>query len=316
MSTNDMDLEIEPLDAADEIEPLDEMRDLLPSIQEEGPAVPEPSAPPVLALAEVLPADFPLPALVRWVPDLAKKQQLDALVTRALSVDVASEGGMGFADESLAALRAQVTVVEGDFEEPKRLAHELHRSITGRLSEWLAPARDAIAKVGREMAAERRRQEEIAARVRREEQRKADELARENARKAAEAAAKQGAPAAVVEQMQQQAATVTAPPVPVAATAPAPLAHSTVTKTWKARVAGTAADAAPNPSMSELTPAQQAEVLKLMKDVVTGGTPLTAFDINWSYWNARAKAEKSTLTVPGIEAYEELSTRAKAGRRV
>lgn len=306
MSTPDLD--IEPLDTPDEIEPLDDMMDLLPSIAE-APAA-------TLALAEVLAPDFPLPALVRWVPDLAKKQQLDALVTRALSVDVTSEGGMSFADASLAALRAQVTVVEGDFEEPKRIAHELHRSITGRLAEWLAPAKDAITKVGREIAAERRRQEEIAARVRRQEQEKADALARENAKKAAEAAAKQGAPAAVVEQMTLQAATATAPPVPVAATAPAPLAHSTVTKTWKARVAGTPADAVANPSMADLTPAQQAEILKLMKDVVTGGTPLTVFEINWSLLNARAKAEKGTLTLPGIEAYEELSTRAKAGRRI
>jgi hypothetical protein len=306
------DLDIEPIDAPSEIEPLDEMRDLLPAIADAPTAV----APPVLALAEVLPASFPLPALVRWVPDIAKKQQLDVLVTRALSIDVQAECGMGAADEALAALRAQVIVVEGDFDEPKRLAHELHKSITGRLSEWLAPAKDAIAKVGREMAGERRRQEEAAAKARREAQAEADRIAREAAQKAADAAKQAGAPAPVVEQMQQQAAVATAPPVPVAATAPAPLAHSTVTKTWKARIAGTPADANPTPSMAELTPAQQHEVRKLMAEIVAGRQPLTMLEIPWATWQARARAEKSTLAIPGIEAYEEIGTRAKAGRRV
>lgn len=306
------ELDIEPLDSPDEIEPLDEMRDLLPSIADAPAPV---SAPPTLALAEVLPASFPLPALVRWVPDVAKKHQLDVLVTRALSIDVQAECGMGAADEALAVLRAQVVVVEGDFDEPKRLAHELHKSITSRLAEWLTPAREAIAKVGREMAAERRRQEDAAAKVRREAQAEADRVAREAAQRAAEAAAKQGAPAAVVEQMTQQAAVAKAPPVPVAATAPAPLAYSTVTKTWKARIAGTPADADPNPAMSELTPAQQVEIKKLMAEVLAGRQPLTRFEINWSPLNASAKADKVTMTIPGIEAYEDLGSRAKPGRR-
>lgn len=306
-------LDIEPIDTPSEIEPLDDMRDLLPSIADTPAPV---AAPPSLALAEVLPADFPLPTLVRWVPDVAKKQQLDVLVTRALSIDVTAECGMGAADEALAALRGQVVVVEGDFDEPKRLAHELHKSITGRLADWLAPAKDAITKVGREMATERRRQEEIAARVRREEQQRADAIVRENARKAAEAAAAQGAPEPVVEQMKAQAAVATAPPVPVAATAPAPLAHSTVTKTWKARIAGTPADADPLPPVADLSAAQRASVIELLKAIVAGAAPLTCIELNASYLNGRAKADKSTLSIPGIAAFEELSTRAKAGRRV
>lgn len=320
MSTHDID--IEPLDepTPSDIEPLDDMRDLLPSVEATDTtpaALTEAVAPPTpLPIVEVLGADFPLPALTRWVPDLAKKQRLDQAVVYAKTVDVTTETGMEVADAALATIRAEVKAVEADFEEPKRLANELHKSITGRLADWLMDAKVCIETVGRAMAQERRRRDEASAIERRKAQDAADALARETARKAADAAKANGAPAPVVEQMKQQAAVATAPPVPVAATAPAPLRHSTVTKTWKARIVGTPADAAPNPSMAELTPAQQAEIRKLMAEVVAGRQPMTRFEINWSPLNASAKAEKSTMAVPGIEAYEELSTRAKAGRRV
>lgn len=312
------EIDIEPLDAPDEIEPLDDMRDLLPSIAAgDTPAQAQlPVTPTVAPIAEVLGADFPLPALVRWVPDLAKKQRLDAAVVYARNVDVTDDLGMMAADTALATLRAEIKAVEADFEEPKRLANDLHKSITGRLAEWLKDAKAAIDTLGRAMANERRRVEEAAAKVRREEQQRADALARENARKAAEAAAAHGAPESVVEQMKAQAAVATAPPVPVAATAPAPLAHSTVTKTWKARIAGTPADADPLPPVADLSAAQRASVIELLKAIVAGAAPLTCIELNASYLNGRAKADKSTLSIPGIAAFEELSTRAKAGRRV
>lgn len=310
---NAPDLDIDPTtfdDVPDGIEP--EAAEAQAAVDDFATAM----AAPALAIAEVLPADFPLPALVRWVPDVALKTRLDRAVTIANNVDVAAEDGLDAADVAMAEVRGIVKAIEADFDEPKRIAHDLHKSITSRLGEWVAPAKAAIDKVGRAVAAEHRRRDEIAARIRREAQQKADADARKRAEAAATAAAAQGAPAAVVEQMQQQAAVATAPPVPLAPIAPAPLAHSTVTKTWKARIAGTPADDAPNPAMADLTPPQQAAVLTLMKDVIAGGTPLAAFEINWSLLNARAKSEKGTLSIPGIEAFEELSTRAKASRRL
>ena len=131
----------------------------------------------------------------------------------------------------------------------------------------------------------------------------------------AKAAEASQAPAPVVEAMKAQAETIQAAPVPVVAAVPA-LAHTTGVKTWKARIAGSPADAHPNPSMSELSLAQQAQILTLVRAVAEGKAPLSLLEINWSALNARAKAEKSTLTIPGIEAYEEVGMRARPGRRV
>ena len=48
--------------------------------------------------------------------------------------------------------------------------------------------------------------------------------------------------------------------------------------------------------------------------VIEGRAAMTLFELNWSALNARAKAEKSALSVPGVEAFEEGSVRAKASR--
>lgn len=296
-------LEIEPEPTLD-IEPEPE-----PAAAQTAPA---PAAP--LALVEVLPADFPLPILTRFVPDARLKVTLSDAVLGALAVPVTGADGLVAADQALATVRASVKAIEAHFEEPTRIANDLHKHLTRTRGEWTAAGVDAVTVVGRRIASEKARLDGIA----REERRKAQEQADADARAAraaeAKAAQAQGAPAAVVQQMQQQAAVATAAPVPVVSAAPV-LASTTVTKTWKARVKGTPADAEPRPQMADLTAPQQSQVRELMAAVIAGTLPLTLFEINWSVLNDRAKGEKGTLALPGIEAYEETGTRAKPGRR-
>jgi len=269
---------------------------------------------PVMALAQILPADFELPALIRFVPDPRLKVALVTAVERAMEVDVTAEGGLALADAALADVRDRTKAITAHFEGPAELSHRLHKSITSTRSEWTMSGTDCVAIVGARIAREQRRREDIAAAARREQQRLADEQARAEAIARAKAVAAQGAPAQVVERMQAEAATVKAAPVPVVA--PAPLKSTTVTKTWKARIKGTPADAEPNPDTSALTGEQKAEIYTLLAAIIAGHQPIALISVNWGTLNSRAKAEKGTLAIPGIEAYEDLGTRSKPGRRV
>jgi hypothetical protein len=270
---------------------------------------------PTMALVEILPPEFDLPRLTMFVPRRELKAHLDEAVTFALTVDVATPDGLSLADSSTAAIRACLKDIETHFAEPTEIAHKLHKRLTGLRGEWMQPGEEAVRTVGRRIAAEKSRLDAIAADARRKAQAEADRIAREQRQREAELAKAQGAPAAVVEQMAAQAKVATAPPVPVIPTA-APLAHTTVTKTWKARVKGTPADAEPIPDTAALTPAQHLQVVELLKAIVAGDVPIVAVKLNDSYLNSRAKAEKQTLAIPGFEAYEEQGTRARPGRRV
>lgn len=293
-------------------EPAQGMRDLLPTAQDVYD-VARASAPP-LAIAEVLPPDFPLPALVRWLPNQGLRRDLQRVTGDALGIDVRGAGGLQAADLALGALRSTIKAVEVHFEEPADIAHRLHKRITGLRGEWLKDATDTVQVVGRRIAVEKQRLDAIAAEQRRKDQEKSDAEARTQRAREAEAAAKQGAPEPIVQQMRQAAAVATAAPVPVAPIVPT-LASSTVTKTWKARVKGTPADADQNPSTADLTGPQKAQVYELLAAIIAGHQPIALIDLNWSAINARARAEKGTLTIPGIEAYEDIGTRAKPGRR-
>ena len=74
------------------------------------------------------------------------------------------------------------------------------------------------------------------------------------------------------------------------------------------------ADAEPNPASNELTAAQQERVFELLRAIVDGKAPITLIDVNWSLANRRAVAEKSTMSIPGLEAVDIGGTRAKPRR--
>lgn len=265
-------------------------------------------------LMELLPPDFRLPALIKFIPNQALRVASENAAASALAVVVEGPEGLQRADLAVAACRASLKGIDEHLEDPIAIANELHKRLTGIRGEWKATGTAAVATVGSRIFAEQRRLEQLAAAERRRLQDEADSLAREHARRESEAAVQANAPAPVVEELKRQAETATAPPVHVPALAPAPLANSTTVKTWKGRIVGTPGSDEANPTMAELSTAQRQTILGAMKDVVEGRAPMAVFEINWSYVNNRAKADKSTLNIPGFEAIEIGSVRAKSTR--
>jgi hypothetical protein len=268
-----------------------------------------------LGLMTVLPADFPLPSLIRFVPDPALKAQIDAAAEAALGIEVVGASGLRQADQAIASLRRAVGDVRQHFEEPASQAHALHVAITSCRGQWMQAGETAITVVGRRIAAETARLQAIADDERRKAQAEANRLERDRLRREAEAAAQQAAPEHIVQAMKAEAETATAPPVAPAVSSPPPLASTTILQTWKARPAGTPADADPNPEIGDLSPMQAGEIRKLMRAAADGLESLACFSIDWGYINRRAKAEGKAFRMAGVEAYQDSSTRAKPGRR-
>lgn len=271
-------------------------------------------APAPAALMQVLPADFPLPTLIRFVPDPALRQAADEAARYALSLEVREAEGCQRADAALTALRTSLKAIDAHFEEPADIANRLHKQITGTRAEWTAAGKAALLTVGTRVATELRRLQAEAQERTRRAQEEENRKARERARQDAEAAAKAAVPAPVVEQMRQQAETVTAPPVAVDAPAPK-LVGSSAVGTWKARLKGCSGEADPLPSTDALTPPQREQVLTLLRAIVAGTAPVQSIELNASYLGKRAKADRSTLDIPGIEAFEDLGLRGKASRK-
>jgi hypothetical protein len=268
-----------------------------------------------LGLMAVLPADFPLPSLIRFVPDPVLKAHVDSTAEAALALEVVGLSGLKQADLALVSVRAAVKSVREHFEDPASQAHALHVAITSCRGQWMQAGETAITVVGRRIAAETARLQAIADADRRKAQAEADAREREARRRQAEEAARQAVPEHIVQALRTEAETATAPPVAPAVTAPPPLASTTILQTWKARPAGTPADADPNPEIGDLSPMQVEEIRKLMRAAADGLESLAAFSIDWGYINKRAKAEGKAFRMVGLEAYQDSSTRAKPGRR-
>lgn len=315
MSLDLDNLELEPQLSAEDFALELDPEPSRPSVEDAVAAVLAPSQEPTpAALMQVLPADFPLPTLIRFVPDPALRIAADEAAKYALSLEVREAEGVQRADAALVTIRTSIKAIEASFKEPTEIANGLHKQLTSTRAEWCAAARGALDTVGRRMALEQRRLQAVEDERRRAAQAEEDRRERERRRQEAEAAAKAAVPAPVVEQLRQQAETATAPPVPV--TAPAPkLSGSSVVGTWKARLRGASGDADPNPAVEEMTPPQKAMVMTLLRAIVDAEHPLIGIQIDWSYWNKRAKADKSTLDAPGIEAFEDLGVRGKASRK-
>lgn len=273
-------------------------------------AIVEPEPPPVL---QILPADFELPKLIRFVPSPALRTQADEAASYALSLTIAGADGAKRGDAACGALRGALKALETHFDEPKTLAHQLHKHITSTLADWSGPAKNALEVVGRRVATETRRLEQEAAERRRRAQEEQDKLARAYAQEEVAAAQAAQAPAAVVEELQRQAETATAPPVNLETAAPR-LAHSSAVAIWKARLVGTSGEADPNPRLEDMTREQRNQMLELLGAIMKGTHPLVGIEVDWAYWNKRAKSDKSALSAPGIEAFEDLGLRGRSSR--
>lgn len=299
-AADDLDILIEPDEPEILIEPDDE--------------APEPSAEAAVsqALVEILPADFPLPLLTKFVPDPALRAAAETAAREALSITVSGPEGLQHADSALTTVRATVKAISAHFEDPTSTAYALHKRLTTVRGEWTAEAEQAVNLVGQRIFSEQRRLEAIAAEDRRLAQAQEDRKAREAARRDAEAAARAHSPAQVVEELQRHAESVTAPPVAPPASAPPALKGTTVISTWRARLKGTPDEA--QPKVEEFSPAQRMAFLDYLRAVVDGRAPLNGCECNWSYFNKRAVADKATFQITGFEAVECGGARAKATR--
>jgi hypothetical protein len=293
-----------------------------PTIEPDLEIEPEPETPAVVsakdvaapvALMEVLPADFKLPALIKFIPNPALRGEADKAAAYALGLQVTGAEGLERADLALATLRNSLNAIDAHFEEPVAVANALHKRLTTVRGEWQAQGAAAVRTVGQRIYTEQRRLEDLAADERRRAQVEADRLARETAQREAAAAEQAKAPAPVVQELKRQAETATAPPVATPAAAPA-LRSSTTVTTWKARIVGTPGSDEANPAIDQLSTAQRHKVIDMLKAILDGKAPLAAIEINWPYLNKRAKSDKSALAIAGIEAYEEGSVRAKGSR--
>lgn len=269
---------------------------------------------PTLRVAEVLPADFPLDALMQFVPDQQLKDELDRAVAYAQTLNVTHEGQAGIdrGDAAVTAIKTAIKNIEKNFERPCQLADGVHKSLTSKRATWIKNGLLMAKNLGRRVADETLRLAGEADAQRRKDQEAANARAREDAAKEVQVAQAAGAPPSVVEQLREQVDTAVAPPV-AGPSFSAPKSNS-VTKTWKARIKGTPADAEPNPAMAEITPMQRPHILAAMKAVIDGALPITVFEINWKVVNGRAKGEEAQMVMPGFEAFADTGLRSKPGR--
>lgn len=264
-------------------------------------------------IVEILPAGFQLPPLITFIPRVELKAAADQAALYANNLEVKGAEGIRQADLALITLRESIKAMEGNFEEPKKLANEVHKGITGKLAEWAQEPRRIVKIVEARVYEEDRRLRQVEAEEQRKAQAEADRKAREEAAAAAKAAAEAKAPEPIVEELKRQAQTATAPPV--SAGFRAPMTGSVPVKTWKARFKGTPAEQEPNPDLSQLTDAQKVEFFRYLKALLVGEEKsLAALSIDWSYLNKRAAADKSTMAIVGFEAFESGGLRSKGSR--
>jgi hypothetical protein len=270
---------------------------------------------PLRALVEILPADFPLPSLIKFTPDTRIRLAADEEAAKLLAMAVTDETSMRVVEACVDRQRTHKTTIEALFEEPCSIANRLHKHLTGLRAEWLWQTVEAIEKGNSRILEQQRKLEREAAEKRRRDQEEADRVAREQARREAEAAEKAQAPPAVVEQLRFEAETATAPPVQTSAPASS-LRSSSVVPKWKTRCTSTdTASENLQPAVANMTPAELADVKKAMKGVLERRVPITVFEINWSVLDRRASADKKTFAIDGFVAEDLGGLRAKPGRR-
>lgn len=269
------------------------------------------SAPGQHQLATVLPPDFRLTTLLTFLPDVRYKRAIEAAAAVLDACDVTEDNGLADAEQRLGYVAEAIRDSDACFEEPVSLANQLHKRLTGLRADFKATGIEAMDRAKRRILTEKRRRDQLAEEERRRAQAEADERARKEAAEAAKAAKKEGAPKEVVQALRDEAKTAMAPPVAVTSTAR--LSSTSAVANWKCRLAGSN-DEEPNPDITEMTPAQAAQVVRLLAAIVEGKAPLAAIKIDWSYLNRRAGADKTTFSIPELEAFDAGSLRMK-GRR-
>lgn len=278
------------------------------------PAVPD-GRPTLERLTQTL-TDFPLATLLMFLPDVTVKRRIEALASVALAVEVKGAAGVEAADQAVTELRRELKGGELLFDGtekapgPTALAYTLHRRLTGLREDFLAVGRAAEKSVARRILDETRAIEAEAREEQRRRQAEADRQAREAANRAAVQAEERQASPAVVAALRDQGKTATAPPVTSTVAKPK-LTGSTTVENWKTRFKGTSAEADTHPESSKFNAAQLEGFRTLLQAILQGHVPVAAVQVDWAYLDRRAKAEKTSFDIPGIEAYDEGGLRAK-----
>lgn len=276
--------------------------------------------PEPMPLMQILPADFKLPALLKFIPNPEVKVALQKAHEYALSIEIEGKGrdGIALADSALSELAARIKRAEQEFEEPAAIAYDLHRQVTSTRANWVNGARDDYKRIGQKIWREDQRLKDEDAKERRRLQDEANAKARKEAEERLAAAKKNAAPAPVVEKLEQQAKTVTAPPVVAPSAAAGPLmTDNSVITVWKAKLASTPDDVDDaHIDITKLSPAEIADLKTLLKAIIDGRTDLLcAFSIEWGALDKLAAAQEATFNVPGFVAYKTGGTRKKPARK-
>lgn len=280
------------------------------------PAVPAP-----MALAEVLPPQFPLQALLQFLPDVKLKQRIASLAAEASALKVVGRDGLRKADQLRETIRTEVAAVIELFDGTKNnpgpcaLAYTMHKRLTGLRGDFTKQGEDAITLLDRGIKTETARLDREAEQARIVAQKAADDQAKAAAAALAKTLKKTGADPATVEQAKQDAKTATAPPVHVESAASGALQNSTTARKWKARLKGTPADAESNRvDTCDMSADQLMAFRRLCAAVAQGVVKATLLQVDWAEADRMANADRRTFDVEGMEAFEDVDVRAK-GRR-
>jgi hypothetical protein len=271
----------------------------------------------LVRVAELLPADSPLPLLLKFVPNGALRATADAEASALLALQITDDASCRAMDVGLTRARAHKTAIEQHFQEPTDAAFKLHRSLTSKRGEFLEQIERAIKVGGDRIWQFNKQKEREAAEQRRRDQEEADRLARETAQREVEEARAAGIKDSLLEQLEEQAKTATAPPVNTTVQTPREtLRGTTVVDTWKVRLEGTPASALvlQPEKTAEMSAEERTSVLKLLKAILEGKAPISLIRVDWTTANQRVKAEKGTLAIPGLVPYEAGGTRGKSSR--
>lgn len=272
------------------------------------PATPAVQTPDVLEAEPVMaPPKDAEQAIARTAEDM---------VTRAHAFVVDSPVAYAEAGQMIDAMKAKRKEVEGFFAPMVEAAHAAWKALTEKRRSYTDPLDEAVSaltqkyaaykrRVDEEVAAERRRQEQEAQERERarlkaeaeererqaEEARKAAEIAdtREEAQQLEAIADTMAAEATVIK---QEAATVEAPVLPLSS----PIEHvkgPSVRANWTFRVT---------------------DKMALIKAVAAGQVSPEALETNDTYLRARAKADKDTVRIPGVQFFDAGSVVASRRR--
>jgi hypothetical protein len=292
---------------------------------------PEPPA-PTAVLDPPEPPDPPPPVVSGVVVDMpsaltphvqTREEELahraDRIVAAAQALQVVDAKSFAQADEGIASLKAQAKAIEGFFEDDIKRAHAAWDGLTKKRKSYLDPIKAALEILGKRWYAFKTAEERKAAEEQARLEREAQERERERLKKEAEAAAAEAArleaeamradtrDAALELEAQAQETQAQAQQLALdAATAPAPVIH---------HQSSALAEAGPTKNRgAEKWTFRVTDKMALIKAVAEGKVSHEALLPHDVYLRARAKADKDTIKIPGVQFFDEGSVGAK-GRR-